>query len=441
MLGWGVAQARLTVAFSGGLDSTVLLHVLAGLRGRLGLELTAVHVHHGLNPAADDWLTWCAGVCRDLQVSFWSEQVEVDRSSSKGLEASARIARYQVFSRCGTRWLALAHHQDDQAETVLHRLLRGAGVAGAAGILPERALESSLPGGTMLIRPLLELGRKELVSYARAHGLRWVEDASNADTGLARNFLRHEVFPLLEARYGAPARTLVRAARHFAEARALLDDLADADLTICAPRGTMLVAKLRALSNARARNVLRRHLHRLGLPAPDESTLAEALRQSLSARDDGTLAVELGGAYLRRYRGELIVVPPVSSSTATLVWRGESSIEWAGGVLAFKAIVGEGIARSKLALAEVRISSRAGGERLRHGPGHSRRSLKNLFQEAGVPPWWRKVLPLLWCGDELVWVAGVGVAAGWACEAGEDGVLPCWRPSTLPGQELGEFHR
>ncbi|TXT18058.1 MAG: tRNA(Ile)-lysidine synthase, partial [bacterium] len=284
------AAGRLVVGYSGGLDSSVLLHLLADLRARRGFTLAAVYVHHGLSPQADDWARHCARVCGALDVPLQVARVEV--------EAAARAARYAVFADIDADAVALAHHRDDQAETVLAQLLRGGGAKGLAAMPACRRLQA---GGPLLLRPLLSAPRAHIAAWARARRLCWVEDESNLHTHLARNLLRHQVLPLLETRFAAPGATLARAAERFAETAALLDDLADLDAgAVLTPEG-LSIAALAGLSPARARNLLRRRLELAGADLHAEA-LREGLRQLLEARRDARVMVDFGTVGLRRHR-------------------------------------------------------------------------------------------------------------------------------------------
>ena len=266
------AGRRLWIAYSGGLDSHVLLHAAAGLRERLQLDLCAVHIHHGLLPDADAWTAHCARVCAELGVSLSVRRLALRPGAGASLEAVAREARYAAFRALlqpGER-LATAQHRDDQAETLLLALLRGAGVHGLAA-MPARAPL----GAGVLLRPFLALPRTALADYAEAHGFAWVEDPSNADLAHDRNRLRHAVIPLLRERWPALDRTLARSAAYCAEAAELLDASADellAGLAADLPNA-LSIRRLRTLDDARRRLVLRRWLRRQGLPLPDSDRL------------------------------------------------------------------------------------------------------------------------------------------------------------------------
>lgn len=283
---------RFCVGLSGGRDSVVLLHLLARLG--LGARLSAVHVHHGLSPHAQAWTDFCRGVCDRLGVSLRVERVAVHPDGGLGIEAAARNARYEVFRRCDADCLLLAHHQGDQAETVLFNLLRGTGVTGAAAMPPERRL-----GELRLLRPLLGIPRSEIEAYARDNGLAWVDDESNDDSGFSRNFLRHRVLPVIEGRFPGAAACLAGAASHFAEADALLAEVAESDWQACAEGDCLPIARLRGLSPARLKNLLRHRLRRLGWRVPAARRLEEFVRQLLECAPDTHPALHLPDGEMR----------------------------------------------------------------------------------------------------------------------------------------------
>lgn len=416
---------RLRVGFSGGLDSTVLLHVLAGLREELGFVLSAAHVSHGLVAGSEAWGEHCRAFCGGLGVVFEQFDVQVDRRHPGGLEAAARDARRQALSPPGDdALLVLAQHRNDQAETVLFRLLRGAGVKGGAGMRPF----ASRGEGAAVWRPLLEVPRATLQAYALSHGLGWIEDPSNADDTFSRNFLRLRALPLLETRFPAAAASLARSARLLDEGAALLDDLADLDLAAMRlADGRYGVAPAWALSASRLRNVLRRVLAMAGEALPDEERLSELERQfRLPSAQEGWRG-ELGGVAVCVYRAAWwIERRGFDEAPRACLWTGQAELDWQGASLRFLATRGEGLAAARLAEGACELRRRAGGERMVLQPGGPSRSLKNLFQEAGVPPWQRPGLPLLWVDGQLAWVAGVGVAAAFRCPPGEAGLLPWW---------------
>ncbi|MFT3849970.1 MAG: tRNA lysidine(34) synthetase TilS [Propionivibrio sp.] len=420
--------ARLCVGLSGGRDSIVLLHALSRLAPSFALpiRLSAVHVHHGLSPNAGAWADFCAEFCRECGVPLDIVRVDVPRDTGEGLEAAARRMRHGVFADRDADWLALAHHRDDQAETVLLNLLRGAGIAGAAGMLPERPQAR----GPALIRPLLDVPRREIETYAEAYGLRWIDDESNEDVHFRRNFLRRAVIPSLEEKFSGAQRALARAAGHFAEGAELLGELAAIDrASVLTPAGRVGLAAFNGLPPARVRNLLRHEWLHAGFRAPDTRWIEQARHQLSTADALSEVCVKTPEGELRVYRGELYIVRRRPDTAGSIVrWTGEDELPWAGGRVRFVAVTGEGIRRTVLDNGEAFLRSRQGGERLQTHPARPRRSLRNLLQEASVPAWERNYLPYLWSGDRLVWVAGLGVEVTFACQLGEAGVLPVWEP-------------
>lgn len=412
---------RLVAALSGGADSVLLLHVLRKLSGRHGFHLSALHVNHGISLNSDRWQAFCKGLCETLSIPLEVRRVDVNRDDSEGLEGSARRARYEAFAEVAADWLVLAHHRDDQAETLLFNLLRGAGVGGAAAMPVVR--EFANRPGLGILRPLLETSRCEIEDYARTEGLVWVEDESNADSRYARNFLRHQVLPLLRERFPGCNAVLARAAENFAESDGLLAELALNDAESVMREGRIIASRLAKLDNARARNLLRHVLRRENIAQPDSVRLHEIVRQVCFAAPDCRLRFDLGDKTLYRFRGEVWLVPHAEAG-GDMEWRGEDRLKWGAAVLRFKALMGVGISREKLASGCVKLAPRRGGERFQPDGRRPRRELKKLLQEHAVPPWERSRLPLLWCGSDLVWVPGIGVDCAWQCAPGEPGVLP-----------------
>lgn len=293
-------DTRIAVAFSGGLDSAVLLDIVAQARGGRGSPLSAIHVHHGISDHADAWAESCRAICARWDIPLSIIHVAVPRDSREGLEAAARRLRYAAFEAHPAEHVVLAHHANDQAETLLFNLLRGTGVRGAAGI----PICSGSDG--RYLRPLLGCSRTELERYADTHGLTWVEDESNADTGYSRNFIRHAVLPILSERFPAAVENLARATEHFAEAQRMLDEMAEADLGEYRDF-PVPVSLLAGVSHARARNVLRYLLASRGLQAPASGRLEEALRQFIEAAPDRHPSLALPTYRLFRTRGLVAV--------------------------------------------------------------------------------------------------------------------------------------
>ncbi len=272
------------VGFSGGLDSTVLLHATNSLVGGACLELSALHVHHGLSSNADAWADSCNKVCGELGIPIAVLRVTVPEKSGDGIEAAARRMRHKALLDQSADWILLAHHADDQAETVLHNLFRGTGVRGA-GAMPECR--------GRVLRPLLGLGRSVLQEYARAHHLTWIEDESNADIRYTRNFLRHEIIPSIASRFPRVSEQLAAAAGRFSEADSLLDELALSDLGADRPEFPLPLTLFSRLSDARARNLLRAMLGWHEVQPPDERRLKEFVRQLRVAGKDRHPRIDL----------------------------------------------------------------------------------------------------------------------------------------------------
>lgn len=419
-------EQRLTVALSGGADSVALLHVLAGLAGRFGWRLSALHVHHGLSPDADAWEAGCRALCGRLGVSLAVRRVAVDPRAALGLEAAAREARYREFARFDTDVVALAHHRDDQVETLLLQLLRGAGPRGVAGMGSERTPRGS---AVRIVRPLLDVPRSRLRAYAAAHALAWADDESNADPRRARAFVRHAWLPAARQRFPGADAALARSARLQAEAAVLLEDLAAIDAAGAIEPGRLALARLAALTPPRARNLLRHFLARHGVAAPPQRRLAEFLRQAGTVAADTQMRLDLPGWHLFVWRGAVWLVP-AAAPAAALAWRGEASLALGGGrgELRFHRPAGAGLAARRVELEGLGVRWRVGGERLQLSAGGPRCRLKTLLQERDIPPWMRGRLPLVFVGERLAWVAGVGVAEGFAAGAGEAGIEPEWVP-------------
>lgn len=389
------ADANLWAAFSGGLDSTVLLHRLKAA----GLPVKALHVNHNLQQVAARWAEHCRGLAAQLQVPIYVLDVKVDPNHAGGPEAAAREARHGAFLSLMQPGdvVATAHHQDDQAETVLLRLLRGSGVAGLA------AMRARIPFGPgTMWRPLLHETRADLRAYAERHGLGWVEDPHNLDPRYARSFLRAEIFPRLRTRWPAAIEQLARTAEHCAEAVELLDAVAETDLRRC--RGsrraasTLSVRALLSLTAPRRHNALRHWVAARGHEPPGWEVLRRLEPELLRSRADAGPVLGWGESELRRYRDALHLMrrlPPPPGATV-LGWDGQRELVLPPGCGRLRV---ERAAREPLDL-EVRFA--VPGAAVRPERARHTRTLKNLYQEAGVPPWQRERTPLLYRGGQCL---------------------------------------
>ena len=418
------SHARLALALSGGLDSVVLLHALLALRDHHFYELRAVHVHHGLSPRADDWADFCTQLCATHEVGLAVHRVQIVRDDPVGIEAAARRERRQVFAALEADFLLTAHHQNDQAETLLLQLLRGAGPKGLSAMAEVQNQSDWLAAH---LRPLLNVSRAELWGYAQSHGLAWVEDESNQDPRYRRNALRQQVMPLLTAHFPGAGITLARGAALQAETAELLDDLARLDAEKAIDGDRLDCAVLGGLSVLRARNLLRHFIEQQGWPMPNARRLNEALHQLLDARQDARMCVNLGDAELHRFRGGAYLIPArAHPAQSPVVWRGEPVLEMGtlGVHVTFTPAIGSGLKRALLDTGRVELRLRQGRERIRLVPGGPHRKLKNLLQESAIPPWERGRLPLLMCNERLVWAAGIGFDADCLAAPGEPGFIP-----------------
>ncbi len=428
-------DTRFAVAFSGGLDSTVLLHAAhAALREREPGALRAIHIHHGLSPNADAWAVHCQERCAALGIALQVERVQVAGQGGASLENLARERRYEAFESLLGREevLLMAHHLDDEAETFLLRTLRGAGPRGLAAIPAMRPL-----GRGVLFRPLLEQRREGLEEWARALGLRWIEDESNASLRFDRNYLRHAVMPLLEARWPGYRESWWRTAMLAGEADELNDALAVLDhARVKTASPTVLDhLTLQQLSAARQRNVLRHWLQQAGAPDPGWNVLTHIVDDMLTAAPDAQPEVRWREGALsvvvRRHKGGLHLQRVVQSvaATARYSWHPHDTLHLpSNGCVYALAVEGKGLRLPEGA--RVTLRYRQGGETCRL-TGRRTRALKKILQDADIPAWLRERIPLVHVDDTLVCVPGIGVCEGWQAAPAETGWKVIWIPPDL----------
>ena len=418
------------LGLSGGLDSMVLLDALVQLRGQQATPpLSAIHVHHGLSTQADAWATFCERECAQRGVPLQVVRVQLQPGAS--IEGAARDARYQAFAQRlpSNAALLLAQHRDDQLETLLFRMLRGTGLRGLAGMPTQRKLAEGY-----LQRPLLPWSRAELEQWARAHDLAWIEDPANQDPRFARTALRHQLLPMLRHGWPQAEQNLLRLVRHASEANELLDERAAEDLSVVSKPlhdawlqhwPSLDVSALCALSPARQRNLLRYWLAAEGVLLPATRRLDDWLAQ-LSAATDSQPQIDLGSYRLYRSSDRLWLVSsrwPQAGQSEMLGRAGVQSLAAGNGRLhlagaALNATDGAG---------PWRIGYRQGGEQIRL-PRRGNQSLKQLFQQAQIPVWLRASIPLLYCADELVSVAGRWNAGPALVDDLQSGFTVSWEP-------------
>ena len=414
-------RSTLCVGLSGGLDSVVLLHLLAEIRSRRGFLLRAVYVNHGLSPHAGAWADFAVNYAASLGVECRVEAVSLADWPGLGVEGAARAARYTAFARQNCDLLLLAQHRNDQAETVLLNLMRGSGLRGLAAMPEWRPLNDK----TGIVRPLLGFLRAELEAYAAQHQLSWVEDESNLDCRYDRNFLRNQIIPELAKVWPGVVQTLSRVALHAAEADALLQELAADDLKLCVQEE---VFDLQApLSPLRLRNALRSWLTGQGVQL-ETRAFEELMATAMGAAQDAQPALIWRQRAIRRYRQKLYITAAamVAAEVQALPWSAEMySAPWHGRLIWRQAV--DGIAPERLIAGRIELRPRLGGEVIRLASDRPQRTLKHLFQENAVPPWLRLAMPLIYLDGELAAVPGVAVAAAFRAQA-ETALAPFWLP-------------
>ena len=424
---------RYWIAYSGGLDSHVLVHLCAHIQSakRLPSSFLAVHIHHGLQPQADAWAGHCRRVCANLNIQFLEIRVDARPQPGQSPEEAARNARYRAFRSVMHKGdvLLTAQHQDDQAETVLLQLMRGAGLAGIAA-MPLQA--NFAPG--LLLRPLLQYSRDSLRSYALAHRLDWVEDPSNRELGYDRNFIRQSVLPLLAGRWPGIGKVLGRTASHCAEALQHLEDLAEElyQASVHTDGHTLRIDTLKTYKAADQRLVLRYWLKHEGFRMPTAAILQRILNEVLSAGEDRTPLVSWSEGEIRRYRDQLFVMRPLPSpdNSQSMVWNGRDALDLPHGngqLSVIRVTESKGIAQSRWDCAKILVRYRQGGESCTLPGRHGTHSLKKLFQECGIPPWERNRMPLIILDGQLAAIGERWVCAPYAAAEGEPAVRVCWR--------------
>ena len=424
-----LVNPKLLLAFSGGLDSCVLLHLLVHVNKTLPFQLVAQHVHHGLSVNADTWADLCADTCKSLNVPLKITKVQVN-NQGLGIEAAARDVRYHALFQADADFILLAHHQDDQAETFLLQLARGAGVKGLAGM-------AAVSG--KLLRPLLEVPRKTLLEYAKQHRLAWVEDESNLETKYNRNFIRYEILPVLAKQYPAIRHTISRSAQHMAEANDLLDEIAALDVQNCLQdkitnSQVLNLLQLQQLSVPRIHNALRWWLTQNHCQLPSTAQLQQITQQLFYAKSDAAVKIKVSSTHsLQRYRNcAFLLIENYLPPAMNLLWHGEEKMRLPNGShLLFSQAIGQGFALNRVPNIKLRVKSREGGERFRPDSGRPRRSLKSILQTCEIPPWQRAHLPLIFMDETLVMIPNIGadclVDASFKANVDEMGLVASWQ--------------
>ena len=410
------------VAYSGGVDSHVLLHLCHAA----GLPVRAIHIHHGLQAEADHWDRHCAEVCLKLDIAYQCIHVDAEPGPGVSPEDAARNARYQALENEleSDEVLLTAHHQDDQAETLLLQLMRGAGPAGLASMPVLKSF-----GAGYHARPMLGFSQQLLRQYAEEHQLNWVDDPSNADTGFDRNFMRKEIIPRLVDNWPNASEAISQAASLQQDTLEIIDAMAATDLAAVSTqqRNSLSISKLKLLSEARQYNVLRYWINASGFSKPRRNILQEIIQSVLPAAEDAAPLVLWGNTEIRRYQDTLYVLKALNSHEIHHVyaWDGEQPlfIETLNMELSLTQTAGKGLQQDVVARG-MTVRFRQGGEQLRPDGRQHTHSLKKLMQEAGIPPWQRNRIPLIYIGHQLACVCGYWVADIFSVSEDQQGWYP-----------------
>lgn len=425
------AGSRLAVAYSGGLDSSVLLRLTQSYCAAHNVSLFALHIHHGLSPNADAWMTHCQTQAAALGVQFAAKRVTLNDVNQHGIEQAARLARYEALSQLCSEYqiplLLTAHHQDDQAETVLLQLMRGAGLPGLSAMASLHLQHDLLEGQLALGRPLLNFPRGQLETLAQEFDIACITDESNTDTRYRRNAVRQLIAPILEQHFPGFAAQVSRSSQHMQAAQRLLDELAASDLLGCAQGDAIKLEQLAVLSADRADNLLRYWLQHLHGHTPSTAQLAQLRDQMLLASDQAHPLIQLSGIDFERQAGLLTASQSAPSgeppnTVINLQWQGETEIfipEWRGSLI-LEHSDGPGFDKAMLLQGPLSLRARSGSEKLKLDAARPSRSLKNLFQEKGISARERLWLPLMYVGEKLVFAAALGsdVRLGWVEQGG-----------------------
>ena len=427
--------SRIAVAFSGGLDSSVLLHSLVSIP-EFKEKVFAIHVNHGLSPNSKSWIKHCEKFCSGLGVNLIPLTIELENSKTN--ENILRQARYEAFFSCLKKGevLCTAHHQDDHIETILFRILRGTGIKGLAGIEKYSQME-----GIDLIRPLISYSKKDLLDYADKFEVNWIEDESNEDLSISRNFIRKKVIPNLKndnwPEYKNSISYLSSKAK---EANEILDEIAYLDLKLCASESLdrLSILKIKELSHARAMNVLFTWLGintHLGV----SNKLTDQVYKSIILASESSNPVvtfgkkgQKGSFQIRRFNNFLHHLPLTETETLSnkkvWKWNSDDPLELPTGTLSMQVALGKGIS-TQLTEPGISIKGRIGGERCKPEGRSKSQKLKKLFQEYGVPPWVRDRIPLVYVGDQLAAVSDLWVCEEFVAKKDERGIVLSWTDS------------
>ncbi len=418
-----LAAQNIYIAYSGGIDSHVLLHLCASVENQKP-KITAVYINHGLQAGAENWGKHCGQVCHDLGVNFLSLTIHAEAKLGESPEEAARNARYAALKPLLAKddVLLVAQHAEDQLETVLLQLFRGSGLKGLSGMPDNMAF-----GEGRLIRPLLGFFKAAIIEYAKSHGLQWIEDPSNQRTHFDRNFLRNDIIPKLKQRWPSLDLTVSRSARHCANAQDLLDAVANDGLTmVLSPSdNTLSINRLQSYPALQQPSIIRQWFQCLGLKMPSEDVVQRILGEVIAAREDADPVLSTQGRCIRRYRDSVYCLKPSPQKLEDqFVWPSDTVLlqitdNWAYEILESAS----GIPVEQWRNSSITVSFRSGGETIELPGRKGHHDLKKLFQEIGIPPWERIMIPLIYLDSKLAAVGEHWVNAEFYCEMKE----PCLR--------------
>ena len=422
------ANNQIFVGYSGGVDSHVLLHLLANTVVPKK-HVTAVYVHHGLQDCADDWQIHCKKIARNLGLNFLALQVNGHAKKGDSPEESARNARYQAFNQLITKnsVLLFAQHRQDQVETVLLQLFRGAGLKGLSA-MPE----TTQMGAGLLLRPFLDSSQEDIINYANQHALHWVEDPSNQNDAYDRNYLRHQIIPLIERRWKGVDKAVLRSARHCSQAQQLLASRAKSEMLLVYDENnqSLNIADLLLKEIAQQQWIIREWMAYLNLRMPSVKLLERILTDVLLAKKDANPVIQHENCNIRRYQNRLCAVwdkPKVSPSTE-VIWQNIQQALYLTDQSKLQLMASEsGIAKRYFNDALVQIKYRTGGEKIALAHRTGRHSLKKLFQEEKIPPWKRENIPLIYINGKIAAIADLWVSAEFYSEAVEPCLKITWQ--------------
>ena len=415
---------KIKIALSGGCDSMVLLHALKQLQSEISMPLQAVYIDHGLSKKSQDWCDFCRKFCNDIEVPFQSKAINIENMSELGIEGAARELRYQALTSSDEGVVVTAHHENDQAETLILQLIRGAGLKGLAS-MPE------FDDTKKIWRPFLKIQRKDIENYAAINDVHHIEDDSNHDTRFDRNFIRKEILPKVYKRFPYAAKTISRSASLIAEGLVLHQSIAEEDskqyFSENLTRLNLLM--MQDLSQERAINLIRWWLEKNEQKMPSLKIMQEIYKQIISIKKDAQINIHIShDTSIRAYKSQLRLVPiTINKKDYEFFWRGEDEIILPDmSRLIFKKSKGSGISIKKLGTNTIRIQNRKGGERFKPVHNQPTRTLKYLLQKSQLPPWERDNLPMLFIEDHLVAVPNFGIDHEYYAQSTEDSFQINW---------------